>query len=455
MSQPKNLDLVVVLLLSFCLLVGSASAGIFIAYALASSLFLFILVLNQRGFALYDLLRMGLAGARQSLPVVQVLLLIGMVTAVWMAAGTVPALVYYGTRLISAQFFVLWAFLLASAVSILIGTSFGTVGTIGIALMVIARGSSADVNPVAGAIIAGAFVGDRCSPMSSSAHLVASVTRTNLYDNLRNMLVSGLWPLVLSVAFYTGLSFLHPVQLSELSIMAELSQVFDFSGVVLLPAIAVLLLAMLRVNVKWAMGVSIGLGGAIAHSLQHYSFATLLQFLLFGYQLDQGSPLQAILLGGGLLPMLKATLIVLLSTAFAGIFSGSRVLSFLDGWLGRIRSLQQLGRATVLVSIVANLFGCTQTIAILLTEQIMRPCYQKQFSKQDCSGQLALALEDTAVVIAPLIPWNIAGLIPATILTVGPGFIPYAAYLLLLPLFVIFRGSGSQKLRLCYKDFSL
>ncbi|MGB3788231.1 MAG: Na+/H+ antiporter NhaC family protein [Phormidesmis sp.] len=455
MNQSKNLDLMVVLSLSFCLLVGSASAGIFIAYALAVSLLLFVLVLNRRGFALSALLRMGLAGARQSLPVVQVLLLIGMVTAVWMAAGTVPALVYYGTRLISAQFFVLWSFLLASAVSILIGTSFGTVGTIGIALMVIARGSDVDVNPVAGAIIAGAFVGDRCSPMSSSAHLVASVTRTNLYDNLRNMVASSLWPLALSVVFYTGLSLLYPVQLSELSIMAELSQVFDLSSVVLLPAIAVLLLAVLRVDVKWAMGVSIGIGGAIAHSLQHYSFAALFQFLLFGYQLNQDSPLQAILLGGGLLPMLKATLVVLLSTAFAGIFSGSRVLSFLDSWLGRIRSIRQLGRATVLVSIVANLFGCTQTIAILLTEQIVRPCYQRQFSKQDCPEQLALALEDTAVVIAPLIPWNIAGLIPATILTVGPGFIPYTAYLILLPLFVIFRRSRSQKVQFCGKNFSL
>jgi len=198
--------------------------------------------------------------------------------------------------------------------------------------------------------------------------------------------------------------------------------------------------------------VSIGMGCAIAHSLQHYSLASLLQFLLFGYQLEQDTPLQAILLGGGLLPMLKATLIVLLSTAFAGLFAGSQVLSFLDRWLARDRNPRQLGQATVLVSIVANLFGCTQTIAILLTEQIMRPCYQSQLSdhlpsqlsnqlSRQQSEQLALALEDTAVVIAPLIPWNIAGLIPATVLMVGPGFIPYTAYLMLLPLFVLLRGT--------------
>jgi NhaC family Na+:H+ antiporter len=184
----------------------------------------------------------------------------------------------------------------------------------------------------------------------------------------------------------------------------------------------------------------------------------LLQFLLFGYQLEQETPLQAILLGGGLLPMLKATLIVLLSTAFAGLFSGSRVLSFLDRWLGRDRNPQQLGQATVLVSIVANLFGCTQTIAILLTEQVMRPCYQNQPSSQKSNRQsekLALALEDTAVVIAPLVPWNIAGLIPATVLMIGPGFIPYTAYLMLLPLFVLLRGTVLPKTQPNHEKISL
>ena len=443
MIQPR-LDLAIVLLLSFCLLVGSALAGIFIAYALAISLFLLMVTLHRRGFAVTALLRMGLRGARQAFPVVQVLLLIGMVTAVWMAAGTVPALVYYGTQMMSAQFFILWAFILSGAVSILIGTSFGTVGTIGIALMVIARGSDVDVNPVAGAIIAGAFVGDRCSPMSSSAHLVASVTCTDLYKNLRNMIVSGLWPLILSLAFYTGLSLLYPVQLAETSIILALPEVFDLSAAALLPAIAVLLLAVLRVDVKWAMGVSIGLGCAIAHVVQHYSFPALLQFLLFGYQLNQDTPLQSILLGGGLLPMAKAMLVVLLSTAFAGVFAGSRVLSCLDRWLSHIHSQQRLGQATVLVSIVANVFGCTQTIAILLTEQIMRPHYQQRWVGNHDLEQLALSLEDTAVVIAPLIPWNIAGLIPATVLAVGPGFIPYALYLFLFPLFVASRKRKQQ-----------
>ncbi len=449
-----NLDLIAVLLVSFVLLVTSALTGTFIAYALLVSLALFVGVLRRRGFAVSPLLQMGLAGACQSLPVVNVLLLISIITAVWMAAGTVPAIVYYGTGLISPRFFILWAFLLTGLLSTLIGTSFGAVGTLGIALMVMARSSNVDVNPVAGAIITGAFVGDRCSPMSSSAHLVAAITHTSLYSNLRNMVISSLWPLFLSLIFYSVLSYIHPVRLTANPITAELPNLFNLSPIVLLPAGAVLLLALLRVNVKLAMGASIGVGIAIAHHFQHYSFLTLIRFSLFGYHLNQPSELQSILLGGGLLPMAKATIVVLLSTAFAGIFSGSRVLSFVNSWFQHIRTQRQIGRATVLISILSNLFGCTQTIAILLTGQIMQPHYKAYWqtpthptpknkwmgSDNLANEQLAIALEDTAVVIAPFIPWNIAGLIPATVLMVGPGFIPYMAYLLLLPIFVVFRA---------------
>jgi len=454
--QPSRqpLDLIVVFIVSFALLITCAVRGIFIVFPLAIALSLFSGVLLTRGFSPTAILQMGWFGAKKSLPVVQVLLLIGCLTAVWMAAGTVPALVYYGTGLISGRFFILWAFLLTGIVSVLTGTAFGAVGTIGIALMVIARGSDAAINPVAGAIIAGAFLGDRCSPMSSSAHLIASITHTNLYTNLRNMVISSRWPLAISVAFYTGLSLLHPVTLSASPITAELPNAFNLAPITLLPAVTMLMLAVLKVDVKLAMLVSIGMGSAIAHTLQHTPFIDILQFTLFGYQLQTNTSLSAILLGGGLLPMAKSTLVVLISTAFAGIFAGSQALSFLGSWLSRAHSQQQLTHSTLIVSILSNVFGCTQTIAIVLTEQIMEPYYSSlteqsadSQNRQPANEQLALDIEDTAVVIAPLVPWNIGSLIPTTILAVGPEFIPYAVYLLLLPLFASIKPQWQRPFR--------
>ena len=437
--RNASVDLIVVFILSFGLLITCAIYGIFMALPLLAALVLFASCLYARGFALSALVNMSITGAKKSFPVIQVLLLIGILTATWIAAGTVPALVYYGTSLLSGQFFILWAFLLTSLVSILTGTAFGAVGTIGVALIFMAKGGQINIDAVAGAIIAGAFLGDRCSPMSSSAHLVASITQTNLYTNLRNMIVSSLWPLTISVVFYTVLATLHPVSLTASPITAELPKAFDLSWVTLLPAIAILLLAVLQVDVKLAMIVSIGLGGAIAHTTQNTPLLTIANFALIGYHLPSESPLQPILLGGGLLPMAKSTLVVLISTAFSGIFSGSKSLSFLDQWLNRIRTQRQLTQSTLLVSILANIFGCTQTIAIMLTEQIMKPHYKSN------NYQLALNLEDTAVVVSPLVPWNIACLIPTTILSVGPGFIPYAAYLLLLPLFASSRRQAIAK----------
>jgi Na+:H+ antiporter, NhaC family len=155
------MDLLFTLLFSFVLLVVSVSKGIFVAYPLLIAMTLLVIMLMRRGFALKLLMQMALTGSRQSVPVFSVLLLIGVVIAAWMASGTVPAIVYYGIQLMNPSYFILSAFVLTSLVSLLIGTSFGAAGTIGLALMIMARGSEADPHMIAGAIIAGAHVVER------------------------------------------------------------------------------------------------------------------------------------------------------------------------------------------------------------------------------------------------------------------------------------------------------
>jgi NhaC family Na+:H+ antiporter len=122
---------------------------------------------------------------------------------------------------------------------------------------------------------------------------------------------------------------------------------------------------------------------------------------------------------------------VIISTAFVGIFSGTRALQSIESFLERAKSRSQRFISTCIVGIGSAAFGCSQTIAILLTQQLVQQRYQ---GKKQGNEQLALDLENTVVVIAPLIPWNIAGFVPATILDVDAGFIPYAIYLYLLPL---------------------
>jgi Na+:H+ antiporter, NhaC family len=425
------MDLFFALLCSFVLLVFSVTKGVFVAYPLLIAMGIMIALLMRRGFALQRLMQMAWMGSRQSVPVFSVLLLIGVVIAAWMAAGTVPAIVYYGIQLISPNYFILSAFILTSLVSLLIGTSFGTAGTIGLALMIMAKGSSVDPHIIAGAIIAGAYVGDRCSPMSSGANLIAGITQTNLYTNVRNMWRTSWLPLGASVLLFGLMSRLNPVQISDQAFSQNISQTFQIGWINLLPALAIVGLAWVQIEVKLSMLISIAVASAIALFYQHYSLLELVKYMALGFQVEASHPLHAILTGGGIVSMLRVTLVVVISTAFVGIFSGTRILESIETWLEKAKSRSDYFLSTCIVGTIAAAFGCTQTIAILLTQQLVEKKYRQ---KKQGNDELAIDLENSVVVIAPLIPWNIAGLVPATILMTDPGFIPFAFYLYLLPL---------------------
>lgn len=424
------------LLFCFTLLLFAVLKGVFIAYPLLCTLLVISLILLNRGFSAKALLKMAWQGSYKAFPVFTILLLIGSVTATWIAAGTVPAIVYYGIQLIHPHWFILAAFILTSAVSLLLGTSFGAAGTIGLALMIMAKGSGVDLHPIAGAVIAGAYFGDRCSPMSSSAHLVATITRTDLYTNLSNMLKTGMLPFAVSCLMYLGLSLFYPVQTADHRLDIELAQLFDLNGIVLLPALTILVLALLKVEVKRSMLISTGAAVVLAMALQHYSLGQVLKFALWGFTLDVDTPVQSILKGGGIWSMAKVCSVVLISTAIAGILAGTNSLQPVERLLKRARSRTSLFFSTTVISMIASAFGCTQTIGILLTEQLVR---QKYADTSD-PYQLAVDLENTVVVLAPLVPWNIAGLVPATLLMTNAGFIPYAFYLYLIPSLILLQS---------------
>ncbi|MGD1912467.1 MAG: Na+/H+ antiporter NhaC family protein [Rivularia sp. (in: cyanobacteria)] len=429
------MDLIFFLTFSFVLLVISAFGGYFIVYPLLASMIALFFLLLKRGFKANQLFKLAWAGSKKSFSVIYILLLIGVVIAVWMMAGTVPAIVYYGIQMINPSYFIVSAFLLSILVSLLIGTSFGTVSTIGIALMIMASGTSVNPHLTAGAIIAGAYFGDRCSPMSSSANLIAIITRTKIHTNVRKMLATTVLPLVVSTIVYLLISIANPIEFERQYITSEISRLFNVNLIVLLPAFAILFLAWLRVEIKISMLVSIIIGLCISIYIQGYSFSDICRNMLLGFELSEDSSLKNIILGGGVISMAKVSLVVIVSTAFAGIFTGTKILEYVEIYLKKVKSRSNLFLGTNIIGIASAAFGCTQTIAILLTEELVKDRYQEN---QLDNYQLAVDLENSVVVISPLIPWNIAGLIPATILMTDSGFIPFAFYLYFVPLFNYF-----------------
>lgn len=426
-----TMDLIIAFIITFILLISSVLKGIFLAYPLIVALFLFIMVAFKRGSALKDLISMAFKGGNKSLLVVRILILIGAITSIWMAAGTVPAIVYYGIKFLRPNLFILSAFLTSCFVSFLIGTSVGTSGTVGIALIVIARSGGVNLGATAGAIIAGAYFGDRCSPMSSSASLVAYLTDTNIYKNIKNMFCTAIVPFGLSLIFYSIMSRIFPLHSSSNEISNEIFKVFNISLIVLFPALVILIFSAFKINVKTSMIISILIAFLLSILVQNESPLSSIRFMISGYSMDESSALYTIIKGGGIISMLKTSLIIFVASALAGVIEGCNLLNSVENITLKATSRFEVFRNLILTSIFASTLGCSQVFAVMLTHMLNKKAYEKN---QLDSSLLAIDLENSAIMIAALIPWNLALLAPIIILGADASCIPYLFYIYILPI---------------------
>lgn len=438
------MDVVIALAGTFLLLMFSVYKGINIFYPLFLGLLFFLVIAYRRGFKPGELASMVISGVKKSYGIIIILLLIGAITAVWRASGTVAYVVYYGIKLMNPNLFILYAFMLCCLVSFLLGSSFGTVGTIGVILMVMVKGGNVNINLVAGAIIAGALFGDRCSPMSSSANLVATITGTELYINIRNMFRTAAVPFALSLVIYGIISFQNPLYLGESAISSEILKYYSLSWVVVLPAVIILMLAAFRIEVKLSMLLSILSGMVISILVQRESLTEVIGYVLFGYQMSGEGVLKGIIAGGGIASMLKVTLIILVSFALSGVFEGTSLLKNIEERILMLGNKIGVYATVVITSIIAASFGGSQTLALILVYQLIRNLYA---SAGIDKYELAVDLEDTVIVLSSLIPWNIAGAVPAAALTANSTYTFYAYYLYLLPLAgLVFKGLKYRKM---------
>ena len=397
-----------------------------IIYALIAGLLLFMSYGRRKGFSWRELVSMALNGVRTVRNILITFLLIGTMTALWRMAGTIPFIVCHATKLIRPSVFLLMTFLLNSGLSVLTGTSFGTSATMGV--ICAAMGAAMRVSPMltGGAVLSGAFFGDRCSPVSTSALLVATVTDTNIYDNIRRMTRSALIPFLMTCVIYLVLGAFLPHEGAAIDLEDLFSGAFRLNWVTILPAAAVLLLAVLRVDVKLAMGASILTAVPICLLVQHASFADVLRASISGFR-PANAEVAALINGGGIASMLKVGCIVCISSAYADIFNKTGLL---DGARHAISAVSQKTNrftAMLLSATAAGMIACNQTLTILLCNQLCGDLYADR-------GRLALDLEDTAVVIAPLIPWSIAGAVPLAAVGAPTTAVLASLYLILLPL---------------------
>lgn len=408
--------------LTVCVVTGET-----VLWALLLGLFCFAGYALRQGHPARNVAAMLFAGIRQVNNILLIFGLIGMLTAVWRASGTIPFIISNTLPLVNPTYFPLWVFLLCTLLSLLLGTSIGTVSTLGVIFMLLARTAGLNEAVTAGAVMSGIYVGDRCSPMSSSAALVCALTATNIYDNVRAMWRTSAVPFALTCAGYLAFSSGTARLAPEAS--GRLETFFTLTPWTLLPAACIVVLSLCRIEVKRTMFWSILTGCGVCLFVQHMPASALLRCLVFGYA---PAPGMEILAGGGILSMASVTGIVLLSSSYSGIFDATGLLNGFERAIAALTRRVGAFRATALVSFPISAISCNQTLAAILACRLCRSGYSDR-------GILALSLENSVILIAALVPWSIACSVPCATLGVGMECLPYALYLYLVPLLYALR----------------
>lgn len=419
------------IILTFGMLVAAVLLGKALELPLMAGFCLFALYARYMGFSTKKIWCAAWKGAQKSMVVVEVMLVIGMLTASWFLSGTIPYLVRMGIRVITPKLFLLCAFCICAAVSTTIGTSFGTVNTLGVVLMVIARGSGVNPAMTAGAIASGIFVGDRCSPMSSSLMLLSAVTKTELYDNSKMCFRTIAVPLAGSILFYGILSVFHPMNGSSGNMADSIEESFVLNLWLLIPIALIFALCLKKVPIKITMVCSIAAAVVLAAAVQKISAGEIFHSLLFGFALPKEAPSAEIMHGGGLFSMVSTCVIVLLSCMITEVLEETRSL---DAFVGSREETQAFFcyLKTLAAGFVSAAIGCNQTVGIIMTATLREKAYGQN------RGRFARDMSIAGSIVPAMVPWSIAIYTP--IQTLGYDGLGYYPFMFIMFALVVWGG---------------
>ncbi|ALF17853.1 sodium:proton antiporter [Fusobacterium animalis] len=413
-----------------------------VVYALVIGYIIFIIYGLIKRHNLIILIKKSFEGVLTVKNILLVFILIGMITALWRASGTIAFIVYMGSKLVSPSILILLTFLLCSILSVLIGTSLGTAATMGV--ICVSIGKTMGVNPyyVGGAVLSGIYFGDRCSPMSTSALLIAELTKTNLYTNIKLMIKTSIIPFIVTCLFYLLLGFKSTISNISVNVTEIFKQNYNLNIIVIIPAILIVILSILKINVKKTMLVSIVISFIIAIFIQRDSIVALINYCIFGYH-HPNERLNLMMKGGGILSMVNVSLIVGISSSYSGIFKETKMLVSLKKHLKDFSKKTSSYFVIFLSSIISGAIACNQSLGTILTNELCGELVEKQ--------KMAIILENTIVLLAGLIPWNIAMEVPLKAIDVGIMAGVYAFYLYFLPLWNLILGVIEERNKKSYK----
>lgn len=357
-----------------------------------------------------------------------VMICVGAMISSWIFSGTIPMLIYYGIKLIDPRFLFVTGFLVCAIISTFTGTSFGSAGTAGVAVMGVAIGTGAPLPIAAGAVISGAVFGDKLSPFSDTTMLAPVAAGCDLYDHIKHMFYTTGSATILSLVVYfiAGLtlpkeSMASPELVQQM--LSTLDTMFHFNPILLLPPVIVLAGAFLRKPTVPCMLLASVIAIIMGMLFQGFSFATGMTAFYSGFNVSmtgfQGEvipQINTLLNRGGLMGMMSTILLIFCAFAFGGIYSKSGCVSvILEKLMKGIRSVGSLITSTVVATIFMSLVTGSSYLAILVPGEMFAPAFD-QFGLH--RKNLSRTLEDAGTCVVPLVPWAVAGTYMSTTLGV-------------------------------------
>lgn len=389
-----------------------------------------------------------------------ILLSIGALTSAWMLSGVVPTLIYYGLNLINPSIFLLVIFIFTAVISLILGSSWTTIGTIGVAMLSAGEIMGFSSGWLAGAIISGAYFGDKISPLSDTTNLASNIAGVDLYKHIRYMLITNIPTIIITAAIFAVAGFVIPstANLDVAAESAKIASTFNISLWLLLIPAATIFMIYKKVPAFLTLFISAVLSAIIAVFVQPQIIEQIvpyaagsaealiyapLKILSMPVEVATGSPmLDELASTSGMAGMLNTVWLIMCVCAFGGVMeAGGYIQAITEALMKVIKSRTSLVGSTLGTCIISNLTLSDQYMSIILPGKMFAPLYKKEGYEPQL---LSRSLEDSATVTSVLIPWNSCAAMQSSVLGISTlTYLPYCFFNLLSPVIsLIFAAIG-------------
>ncbi|HHF51199.1 MAG TPA: Na+/H+ antiporter NhaC, partial [Candidatus Aminicenantes bacterium] len=395
-------------------------------------------------------------GINLAMGAILILMVVGLMIGTWISGGIVPTMIYYGLKVLSPGIFLGATMIICSIISLGTGSSWSTAGTVGVALIGVGHGLGVPTAMVAGAIISGAYFGDKMSPLSDTTNLAPAVAGTDLFSHIRHMVYTVAPAYVISLGLYAFLGArFSGGALESQNIEAILSTIksnFFIHPLLLLPPVLVVVMVVLKIPPLPALLGGTLLGAVFAVLTQSRSLGEIIQAAHSGYVSNSGvAMVDDLLTRGGLMSMMGTVALIICALSFGGIMEKTGMLEALaSALLKKVRRTGSLVATTIFTCIGMNIIAADQYIAIVVPGRMFKNAFD---AKGLHPKNLSRALENSGTMTSPLIPWNSCGAFMGATLGVSPLlYLPYAFLNLSVPLVSIFYGYTGITMEKVEKD---